>query len=504
MWPRSIGLLSLAAALVLAALASAPRAAWAEAELSRFSAGGYLRLAARPDFQGGEGKLGYWNLYGRLLNEGPWGALELKLDLVPPRMDSNDVWAAVQARIEGGTFANTDLEQGRLGDFRISQVFVQAGNVLLENVIWQIGTQLYFFGDLGLYDMRPASLFLDMVGVSARYRHKYFDLLVAVGDSGFGMRGFNYNTVLSGGAAARLKLGVFELGGGAEVRFEPSVPGNRNAPLTTPIASYEDFYRRRVVAVYDLENPHQLPRMPVPQGSDSLSYVAVGYLGFGNFGPVIWNNLFVRYELRHPENFYTESHQGRSYDIFIRDFTDERTALTIGNELSLRLIPNWLDLTAAFLFGLDRDGDNTIAASEADRMYYSGVARVQLYLTDNLHVLVENSLAREESLQGNLWRTHYDSVFASTGGQANTQGLEFGDTAQRDTWQFKAGLVINPSGMGIFTRPSLRILYGLQLSNVHNAFGNNFSSSLEQFDLFQETEDRHLHQVVAIEAETWF
>ena len=26
---------------------------------------------ARPDFQGGSTGLGYWNLYGRLLNEGP-------------------------------------------------------------------------------------------------------------------------------------------------------------------------------------------------------------------------------------------------------------------------------------------------------------------------------------------------------------------------------------------------------------------------------------------------
>jgi len=48
------------------------------------SVAGYLRVAARPDFQGGIGQLGYWNLYGRLLNEGPYLALELKLNLLKP------------------------------------------------------------------------------------------------------------------------------------------------------------------------------------------------------------------------------------------------------------------------------------------------------------------------------------------------------------------------------------------------------------------------------------
>ena len=38
--------------------------------------GGYMRVMTRPDFQGGNGRLGYWNLYGRLLNEGPWMSLD--------------------------------------------------------------------------------------------------------------------------------------------------------------------------------------------------------------------------------------------------------------------------------------------------------------------------------------------------------------------------------------------------------------------------------------------
>ena len=41
----------------------------AMADDDRFSAGGYFRIAARPDFQGGKSQLGLWNISGRLLNE---------------------------------------------------------------------------------------------------------------------------------------------------------------------------------------------------------------------------------------------------------------------------------------------------------------------------------------------------------------------------------------------------------------------------------------------------
>ena len=36
---------------------------------------GYVRAGARPDFQGAGATLGYWNLYGRLLNEGPYAMI---------------------------------------------------------------------------------------------------------------------------------------------------------------------------------------------------------------------------------------------------------------------------------------------------------------------------------------------------------------------------------------------------------------------------------------------
>ena len=71
------------------------------------------------------------------------------------------------------------------------------------------------------------------------------------------------------------------------------------------------------------------------------------------------------------------------------------------------------------------------------------------------------------------------------------------------TWQGKAGFVLNPLGPGIYSRPSLRLLYGVQQSNQNNAFGNSFVESLDQYDDFDAVE-QHTHQVVALEMEAWF
>jgi hypothetical protein len=60
---------------------------FAQAQPDRFSASGYFSLATRPDWQGGNGRLGLWNLYGRLMNEGSYSMLELggwKLDKALP------------------------------------------------------------------------------------------------------------------------------------------------------------------------------------------------------------------------------------------------------------------------------------------------------------------------------------------------------------------------------------------------------------------------------------
>jgi hypothetical protein len=169
----------------------------------------------------------------------------------------------------------------------------------------------------------------------------------------------------------------------------------------------------------------------------------------------------------------------------------------------LSLIPGRFDAAWAAFYARSWDRDDTISPSERNRVVASTVLRTQVYLTPVVHLLVENSLAAERSLNGNLFREHADSLFANTEGVPDTRGLEVGDSDVRKTWQGKAGVVLNPLGPGIYTRPSLRLLYGQQRSNQNNAFGNGFVDTLDQYSDFR-TVEQHVHHLVAAEAEVWF
>ncbi|PJB35200.1 MAG: hypothetical protein CO108_26295 [Deltaproteobacteria bacterium CG_4_9_14_3_um_filter_63_12] len=485
-----------------------PTSALAETNPDRFSAGGYFRAMARPDFDGGWSRLGLWNLYGRLLNEGPWAALELKLDALQQEPGTHDVWTSLHAKLEGGSVHGADVRNGSLENYSLSQLYVKAGNVLLEGVTWQMGTLHTYFGDLGLYDMRPSDLFYDTVGVSALYQNDTIDLLVGFGDSGYGKRGDQYSTILTAGGSLRVRLvDGLELGVGGEFFYEPEVQGNRFAPHRTPLPqniTYEDYVRHEIVARFLEQNPGREDEFPKPVPTSSSSYKLVGYLGFGKLGPLRWNNLFVNFGLRHPDNFYTETVAGRNYTLYTQALTDQRYELNVGNEMQLALVPELLDLVWAGVLGTRTDEDNKVSASEDNRFFYSLVVRGQLYLTETVHFLAETSYAHENSKQGNLWRGHYNSVFESQDGLANSEGLEFGDQDNRNTWQLKTGFVLNPTGYGVFARPSIRLLYGLQHSTMHNAFGNSFVETLDQFNEFRETSDRNWHSVISLEAEAWF
>lgn len=240
-----------------------------------------------------------------------------------------------------------------------------------------------------------------------------------------------------------------------------------------------------------------------PVAEDATSWKGIAYLGFGKFGPIVWNNLFASLARRHPDTYYKETAGGFSKDIYIKGLTDERYSFTLGNEVQLKLIPGRLDAVWSALFLKSWDEDDSLAASEDNRTAYSTVLRLQLYLTQTLHLLGETSFAREVSDNGNLYRNKSDSVFQNTGGIADSRGFEYGDSDTRDTWQGKIGFVINPTGTGIFTRPSLRVLYGVQHSTQNNAFGNSYVQTLDEFSYFGSPE-LHFHHLVALEAEAWF
>ncbi len=494
--------------LLLLRVLAVPAAAEAQSIGERLEVGGYFRIMSRPDLQGGEGTLGFWNLYGRLLNEGPWAALELKLDLLEPHPE--DIWTSVHFKIEGGSVRGADIRGGRLDAFRLTQLYAQAGNVGAPNLTWRVGTLDTWMGELGLYDMRPAQVFHETVGVSAQVRHDKVDLMLGFGDSGFFVRGGEYSPILTTGGLVRVRpVRGLELGGGGQVGHEPMVERGRHAPHTTPGIDYEDFARRRVVDAFVEENPGREERFyqeRAPQPTSATSWKLVGYLGFGGFGPLQWNNLFVNYKRRHPDNFYTERFNDREYTIFVSGLTDDRYQLNVGNEMVVTLVPGRLDAAWGALFGHHWDLDNDgVVVSENDRTFYSTVFRLQAYLTNAVHLLAETSLAREQSHNGAMWREHWDSKLESP---PDTTPIEFGDTDRRDTWQIKAGPVLNPTGLGVWTRPSLRLLYGGQLSNVHDAFRTSVVQTQEQFDKFPapkgEGHSRHWHHVIALEAEAWF
>lgn len=474
------------------------------AEAAEGSVGGYMRVMTRPDFQGGDGRLGYWNLYGRLLNESPFVALESQLALLEQEPGSNEVWTKIHGRVEGGSVGNSDMGNGNLSNMRLTQLFAQAGNILIPDVTWQFGTLQTWMGDLGLYDMRPTTLFDDTVGLSGHYQREKFDLLIGVGDAGYAKKGSRYNTVFSSGANVRIRpFGGLELGLGGQYWFEPEVVGNRNAPYATPGLSYEDWIRGEVVSNWLLDNPDQEQNFPDPNPRSADSYKVVGYLGFGGFGPVVWNSLFVNYSQLHPEIYATETYNGDVFDLYIHDLTDERSSLVIGDEMQLRLIPDKLDMVVAGLYGTHKDDDNSIAPSDHNRTYGSTVVRVQHYVTPVMHFLVESSYAVEKSANGNAYRNNVDSVFKNSNGVADSRGLEFGDSDTRTTWQGKGGIILNPLGPGVYVRPSMRLLYGVQWSSQNAAFGNSFVETLDQYNDFGNVE-RHLHHVVALETEVWF
>ena len=471
---------------------------------SRSSVGGYVRVMARPDLQGGSNQLGYWNLYGRLLNEGPYATLNFRYEVLERQSGVAAPWTAIHARIEGGSITNADAGGGSLDNLRLSQVFVNAGNIGIPGVTWQVGTLDSYIGDLGLYDMRPAQIFFETVGLSGRYQSDAIDLLLGIGDSGYGIRGAEYSTILTPGGWLRLHVNDhFEIGAGGQGRIEPSVAGSRTSPYATPDVGYEDWLRGEVVQTYLQSNPNRELDFPDPEPVDASSYKAIGYLGAGNFGPVVWNNLFASFEQKHPESYTIETYGGQDYTIYTTALTDERHVLTIGDEIQVSVIPGRFDIALAALYGLHTDADNDIAPSDHDRSYRSAVLRGQVYVTPTLHWLAETSIAEEVSTNGNTYREHADSLFANTDTVSDARGLEMGDTDTRTTWQGKTGLVLNPLGPGIYTRPSLRLLYGVQYSNQNNAFGNSFVETLDQYNEFGNVE-RHWHHVVALETEAWF
>ena len=171
--------------------------------------------------------------------------------------------------------------------------------------------------------------------------------------------------------------------------------------------------------------------------------------------------------------------------------------------MQITILPIRLDLWWGALGLWSVDEDNTVAPSDHDMQMLSTVLRAQYYVDHRWHLLLEGSLAREHSVQGRRWRATPRSIEANSAGMSDARGLEFGDLATRITRQLKGGLIFSPKGKGLFARPVVRLLYGLQHSDQNNAFGNQFETRESNENTFQPVQ-RRLHHLVALEAETWF
>ena len=111
-------------AVVLAATLLLSAQVFAYADLPRSGLGGYARLLARPDLSGGDGKLGFWNLYGRLLNEGPWISLEPRTTVL---RQPGGAWAELHLKVEGPGPIGADASSGSLAAMRLSDAYLRAG-----------------------------------------------------------------------------------------------------------------------------------------------------------------------------------------------------------------------------------------------------------------------------------------------------------------------------------------------------------------------------------------
>ena len=194
----------------------------------------------------------------------PFLALETRLHLLRQEPGSDEVWTRIHGRIEGGSVGNADMGNGRLDNMRLTQLYVQAGNIVLPDVTWQLGTLQTWMGDLGLYDMRPSTLFDDTVGLSGHWQKEKFDVLVGLGDAGYARKGARYNTIFSGGVNVRVRPVRRVEMGLCPLWYEPKVVGNHFAPHSTRIFPTRIGYAKRRCKIGRWRIPTKPKTFPTP------------------------------------------------------------------------------------------------------------------------------------------------------------------------------------------------------------------------------------------------
>lgn len=516
-----------AAAATPGAVGTTATEAW-----SRVSFSGYFRMMARDDFGAGSTTLGYQPAQGRLMNETPWLMLGVNTTMIRNEKP-NDIKSDLFFRIEGGSFRNADTGFGSLANYRFTLLHLSVENAVVQHSLVQIGTIWYNMGYIGMYDAYVSQLFWETVGI--RFGQRIADKLeyfLAVGDSGYSLlqerlntnTSFpttGYNSTPTFGGLVKYNWSTsplkdffkwaerFETGIGFQMMIERSTLGSPNAPYQTPGIPYEDVIRGEGLKNWLAKNPGLQDYFPTPSNRNSSFWKISFWNGFNiarKFGPVKlnWNDTSVSFARKRPDRYVEETHQGITKKIYVNDFTNKRHELIIADEMQWTLIKDRLDVNLGTIMIFSWDNDNTIKPSEANRNLYTFTVRPQFYFTSILHALLEVSYTTEVSTLGNLYREHFDSIESSTGGSPDNRGLEYGETNMRNTLQVKLGPVLNPNGRGIYNRPTIRLLFGVQLSNVHAAFPNNYVPALNSNNVFNYGKDVNEHYMVSLEVEHWW
>jgi len=490
----------------------------------------YVRASAQDDFGYNSPTLGWSPFYGRLMNETPWLMADFGYHVVRPEAPGAPR-ATLFMRIEGGSFRGYDKGQGGLGNFNINHIWVETENVLAKTLVTQTGNLWYNMGYIGIFDNFTSQVFYDTVGFRAGQRTKYFEYFAGAGDSGWsiyrnrsydGWEGHQYAVIPTVGGLVKLNLyeiqalksfsnkfmPKWQIGTTFQMMWERESETNRGSPNQTPSVAYADVMRGEAFKKFMLENPGNSDFFPWAQNTGANYWRGTLWTGFGGpeFGPlkIYWNDLSVRFEKKAPQIAVRETYDNESKDIYISAFTDERYEFTLYDEIQIRLLPNHFDLNAGFAYGKSWDNDNRIRPDDHNSTRYSVVVRPMWYITEHLHYLLELVYSREKSEIGNRYREHFNSIKSNTGGIPDVDGLEWGDTDTKHTYQIKTGFTINPAGRGIYSRPVIRLLYGVQHSNVQGAFGNSFEESLNRRNQFNLNRDIHWHHMVRVEFEHWF
>ncbi|RME03886.1 MAG: hypothetical protein D6805_04945 [Planctomycetota bacterium] len=477
---------------------------------------GYFRVYARTDFGKGAKTLGWWNLYGRLMNERPWFTFGISQKFLRQRSET-DPGVRVYGRIEGDSFRVGDEKQGSLSSFSLTQIYLEVVNIPYRHFVVQLGTLWYNMGYIGIYDWYVAQSFWETVGVRAGMRYRDMEWFVALGDSGYDVyqrrkqtfEDAGYDSVPTVGGLFKVKLGEVWLGSSVMLRYEFGDSASKNAPRQTDSVDYRDVLRGDVLERYLDANPSD-PNgdfFPASRAVDDFSWRWTFWLGFGGvrLGGIRlrWNDFSVSLEKKPADQALRFSANGVTKDVYISRFTDERYELLVLDE-SYWELSSRVDMVMGIFFSYAWDGDNRYRPDDQNRLAFSILFRPQIYLTDYFHLLNEVSFAVERSLIGNRYREHFDSLTTNTDGVFDPEGLEWGDTDIKYTLQFKTGLVFNPFGKGIYNRPSIRLLFGVQYSNVHAAFKNSYEESLARQNLFNARKDLHWHYMISLEVEHWF